>query len=224
MRQAPGWSIALAASLVLTCPAASAATQEQIGSWVLTCPGDAPCLMRASKRFFDKGGITGDLEVQAEATSLVPVIALRGLSNEMLMAASLAGKAEASIQFPGRSREELNCAASSAGYFCSPNGAAGQRLAAALATARAVTVRVSVTLNGTNPLPAQEKSLDLSGTSEALARLRIAGPSQVFGPMTALASPSPEGLMGMADKALKAAGYPNGTATLQELLAKYMKK
>jgi hypothetical protein len=34
----------------------------------------------------------------------------------------------------------------------------------------------------------------------------------------------PEGLMQTADKLLKAAGYPNGVADLQALLAKYRGK
>jgi hypothetical protein len=228
MSQAPRWSLALATSFVAMHCVAAAATQEQIGSWVLTCPGKTPgtesCMMRADKRFLDKGGITGDLEIQAAGKSLVPVVALRGLSTEMLMAASMAGKTEVSIQFPGGPREDLNCAVTSAGYICAPNDAAGQRLSARLATARTATVRASVSMPGVNPLPAQEKSLELSGTGEALNRLRAAGPSQVPSPVTALASQSPEGLMGMADKALKAAGYPNGAATIQSLLAKYMRK
>ncbi|MDR3529970.1 MAG: hypothetical protein P4L90_05365 [Rhodopila sp.] len=220
--------IALALGLVAMLGSASAATQEQIGSWVLSCPGDTPgaepCLMRFNKRFFDKAGITGDLEVQAEGKSLVPVIALRGLSSEILMAAAMAGKTEASVQFGGGQREDLACAASSAGYICSPNDAAASRLAAGLPAARSVTVRVSVPVTGMTPLPVQEKSLDLSGTNEALTRLRTVGPSQVPSPMTALASQTPGALMGMADKALKAAGYQNGAADLQALLGKYMKK
>jgi hypothetical protein len=222
----------LAIGIIAIGGSARAATQEQIGSWVLNCPGDTPgaepCVMRFNKRFLDKRGITGDLEIQARGKSLVPVIALRGLSSEMLMAASLAGKAEASVQLGGGPREDLNCAVSSSGYICSPNDAGTQKLAAGLPLARSVTVRVSVSMAGMSPgmipLAAQEKALDLSGTNEALARLRTVGPSQVPSLMTALASQSPEGMMGMADKLLKAAGYPNGTAQLQALMAKYMKK
>jgi hypothetical protein len=213
-------------------PAARAAPLEQIGGWVLNCPqsvpgatpGSEPCLMRLNQRFFDKAGITGDLEVEAHGKSLVPVIALRGLSTEVLMAAAMAGKAEASIQFDGGAREVLNCAPGVAGYFCSPNDAATQRLAARLPAARSATVRVSVSMAGMNPLPVQEKSLGLSGTKDALARLRTAGPSQVPSPMTAFGPASPAGMMEMVDKALKAAGYPNGIADLRARLAKYMRK
>jgi hypothetical protein len=179
--------------------------------------------MRFNKRFLDKGGLTGDLEVQEQGKSLVPVIALRGLPPEMLMAASMAGKTEASVQFGGGAREDLNCAVTSAGYICSPKDDAAQKLAAGLSAARSVTVRVGVSVTGMNAVPAQEKSLDLSGTNEALAKLRAAGPSRVPSPMTALGGQSPEGMMGMADKLLKAAGYPNGISQIQALMAKYMK-
>jgi hypothetical protein len=215
--------------IVLTCLSlvanrAAAATQEQIGSWVLICPPSEPCLLRAEKRFFDKTGVTGELEVLADGTSLVPVIALRGLPTELLMAAAMAGKTEASMQFGGGPREPLACAPSAAAYICSPPDDAAHALAAGLPTARSVTVRLSVMVPGLKPLPIQDKALDLSGTAEALARLRIAGPSQIPRPITALASPSPGAFMGMADKALKAAGYPNGVADLQALVAKYRAK
>ena len=217
----------LAIGMVVLCGTARAATQEQIGSWVLSCPGDTPgaepCAMRINKRFLDQGGITGDLEIQSPGKSLMPVIALRGLSTEMMMAASLTVKTVASLQFGGGQREDLNCAGSSDGYICSPGDAGGQRLAAGLPLARSVTVRISISMPGVNPLPVQEKTLDMSGTNAALAKLRMVGPSQVPGPMTALASQSPEGMMGMADKLLKAAGYPNGTAQIQAMMAKYMK-
>jgi hypothetical protein len=58
----------------------------------MTCPDGKPaperCLMRLNRRFFETAGITGDLEVQARGAALVPVLAQRGLSNEMLLAAS----------------------------------------------------------------------------------------------------------------------------------------
>jgi hypothetical protein len=41
---------------------------------------------------------------------------------------------------------------------------------------------------------------------------------------TALAAQSPAGLMGAADRALKAAGYADGLAGLQARLAQYLRK
>ena len=130
---------------------------EHVGSWTITCPGGAPCAMRFSKRFFDKSGITGDLEIDAEGDFLVPVLAVRGLSSEVLMAAAMAGKTEASLQFAGGAPETLDCAISESGYICAPNRAAGSKLAAALPAARQVTVRVTVAvIRVCSPLPTQE--------------------------------------------------------------------
>ncbi len=207
--------------------AARAATEQQIGSWVVSCPdGARECQMRFGKRFLDKAGITGDLEVESQGRSLVPVIALRGLSSQILTAASIAGTTEASIQFPGGVRQALTCNATAAGYICAPDEAAGHILSAGLATAKSGTVRVSVSVAGMAPLPAQEKSLDLSGTNEALARLRSVGPSPVPSALAAdgAGAQSPAGMMSIADKMIKAAGYPQGVSGLQGMIAKYMAK
>jgi hypothetical protein len=228
MRASARWSVVLTLGLASMPAIAPAATQEQIGSWLVSCPGHSPrsepCVMRSNKRFLDQGGITIALEVRAQRGILVPVIVLRGLSSEMLTAASQVGTIETWIQFPGGAREKLNCAASAEGYICAPNEAGGSKLAAELPAARAVTARVAVTVAGMPPLPAREKSLHLSGTDEALARLRAVGPAQVPDPTASQASLTPSGLMGMADKALRAAGYPNGVTQLQALLETYMKK
>ncbi len=211
--------------LALMAPIASAAaTQEHVGSWVISCPDSAPCAMRFNKRFLDRAGVTGDLEVQAQGRVLVPVLALRGLSKELLAAATMAGNAAVTLQFAGSPREALDCAISEAGYICAPNGDAATKLAAGLATARRVTVRVAVTVTGMNALPPQERSLDLAGSADALARLRAMGPTPVPNAKTALAAQSPAGLMGAADRALKAAGYANGLAGLQARFSQYLRK
>lgn len=200
---------------------ARAAAPEIIGSWVLSCPADAACVMRASKRFLDKGGISGDLEVQAEGKLLVPVVTLRGLPDEVLMAAAMAGEAEASLQYSGGSRQKLDCTATKIGIVCSPKDDAAKLLAAGLPLAHAATVRVVMTVTRTSALPAQEKAVDLSQTSAALSRLRAVGPAQVPTSMAAEAVQSPASLMGMADKMLKAAGYHSSAAQLDALIAKY---
>jgi hypothetical protein len=222
MRTASG----LMLGVLLWIGTARAATQEHIGSWVLSCAGESgPCLLRFDKRFVDQGGITADLEIQALGKSLVPVLVLRGLPDELMMAASLAGSADASLQFGGGPREDLDCAPGDRAYICSPRDEAAAKLASGLPTARSVTVRVAVSVTGLKPLPLQEKSLNLTATSDALVRLRSVGPTQVPGrSLTALTGQSPAALMGMADKALKAAGYPNGVADLQGLVAKYRGK
>jgi hypothetical protein len=214
----------LALGLIMAIGTAQASSQEHIGSWVLTCPTEKPCVLRLDKRFLDKGGITGDLEVDAIGTALVPVLVLRGLPGEVMMAAALSGRADASVQFAGGPKVTLGCAPSSVGYICSPDRDAAHALAAGLPGARSMKLRVEVSVTGLKPLPIQERHLDLTGTSAALDRLRAAGPSQVPGPLEAVASQSPAALLGMADKALRAAGYRNGVADLQGLLDKYRAK
>jgi hypothetical protein len=221
-------AVILALGLMVPASPAAAATQAHIGSWLLTCPAETPapepCILRLEKRFLDEAGITGDLEVRAIGKMLVPVITLRGLSGELLVAAALASKTEASMQFGDGPRETLDCAPSSLGYICAPKDEAAGRLAAGLPSARSLKVRVTVAVSGLKPLPVQEKTLTLAGTDEALEKLRTVEPTRVPSALTPAASQSPAALATMADKALKAAGYPNGIADLQALLAKYRGK
>jgi hypothetical protein len=220
--------IVLAGWLALLAGDAFAATQTQIGSWVLNCSGESACRLRAEKRFVDQAGITAELEVLADGTALVPVLALRGLSTQVLMMAATTGTVEAWMQLNGGARQALDCALGLEGYFCTPRGNATQALAAGLPAARTMTVRVQATVSGMKPLPAQEKTLALTGTRAALAKLAIAGPQQVPDARMAAATrllpqASPSTLAGMADKALKAAGYPKGVGDLEGLVTKYLK-
>ncbi len=211
--------------LILTAPSLLAATtQEHVGSWVINCPGSGPCVMRFNMHVLDKAGVTGDLEVMARGRALVPVLTLRGLSSELLTAAGMAGRASVSMQFAAGTHETLDCAISQAGYICAPNGEAAAKLAAGLATARQATVRVALTIAGISPLPPQERSMALAGTADALVRLRILGATPVPTVKSAPAAQSPEGLLGAADRALKAAGYPDGVAGLQARLGQYLRK
>jgi hypothetical protein len=190
---------------------ALAAAPEPIGSWILNC-ADAACVLRHKDRFFSKGGVTAGMEVQAVGKDLVPIIALRGLPNDMLLASSMAGKAEASIQFPGAARVDLACAIGDGAHVCAPRADSLAVLAAALPTARSVTVRGSVSMSGLNPLPVRERSLELVRTKEALARLRVVGAP----------SSEPSGWVSLLDRGLKATGYKNGTADLPGLVAGYL--
>ena len=202
----------------------AALADQRIGSWVLSCPGRSQhaqsCLLRASTRLLDKAGITGDLEVQSQNGSLVPVITLRGLPTGVLTAAAFAGTADASIRLAGGPVEALHCAATLAGYVCSPNAEAEHRLAAGLLAAPTATLRVAVAVAGMHPFPAQERSLDLSDTKTALSRLQALGPAQVPEPLP----PVSDRLIGLADKGLRAAGYRDGVAGLQALLEQHLRK
>lgn len=201
--------------------ARNTAQQETIGSWVVSCAADGRCLMRFAKPFVDRNGITGNLEVMKQSRSLVPVVTLRGVPKDLLTAAAVAGKASVSVRFPGAPAETLNCVATNAGGICAPDDDAAPRLAARLVSAPSVTLHLTASLPGMDALPQQHRSLVLSGTAEALDRLRAAGPTSVPPPVTALAPESPAALMATADRLLKAAGYKNGVEGLQSLLDKY---
>lgn len=191
--------------------ATQGAAPDPAGTWLLECEGGA-CLLRHRDRLFSGAGVTADMEVRAAGKALVPVLTLRGLPDQLLLASSMAGKAEASVQFPGAARVELACAIGDGGYVCAPPDEAVAALAAALPKARSVAVRVSLAVSGTNLQPARERVLDLAGTPEALARLRAAGAR----------SAEPGGWVGLLDRGLKAAGYKNGAAELPGLVARYL--
>ncbi|HEX3992899.1 MAG TPA: hypothetical protein VHX39_17145 [Acetobacteraceae bacterium] len=215
--------------LLVLISTATAATQDHIGGWVLACSGQSACRLRAEKRFVDKAGITAELEILADGPSLVPVLALRGLSTEALMTAATMGSVDAWMQLDGGPRETLDCAPAFDGYFCTPRGRAARALAAELPTARTVTMRTQARVTGMTPLPAQQTSLALTGTRQALIRLRAAGtqpvPDANFAAATRLLPQASSGtIAALADKALRAAGYPNGVGDLSGLVAKYLKK
>jgi hypothetical protein len=209
--------------LLIAAGTAAAAPVEHIGSWALQCPdpGAGSCVLRLDKRLVDKGGISVDLEVRAGEHGLVPVLALRGLPEAVMLAASQVGSVDASLQFSDGSRQRLDCAPGSSAYICAPTDDAARKLAADLPNARLVTVRVVATVSGMKPLPVGDRSYALAGTRQALDRLRAAGPAPVPVTVTATEVQSSAALVGMADKALKAAGYKNGIADLGALVAKY---
>jgi hypothetical protein len=210
---------------------APATAEESIGSWILSCR-DRACVLRHKDRLLDASGIVADLEVRAASTApdvptagkslevragagpLVPVIAVRGVPGKVLLAAAAAGTLQASLQFAHGTPVDLPCAVETAGFLCAPRDEAAPALAAAFIPARSLTVRMSLSVAGSNPLTVKDRPLALAGTPEALARLRAAGP-----PSTA-----PDGWLGLLDRGLKAIGYRNGTADIPALLLEYLRR
>ncbi len=64
---------------------------EPVGSWLLACDG-AACVLRHKDRLFRGAGVTADMEVRAAGKALVPVVTLRGLPNQVLLASAMAGE------------------------------------------------------------------------------------------------------------------------------------
>ncbi|MFL5284990.1 MAG: hypothetical protein ACJ8AW_29465, partial [Rhodopila sp.] len=194
-----------------------AAAEQPIGSWILDCREQA-CRLRHKDRLFEAAGIVADLEVRAAGTAsavpvagraqdmradggpLVPVIAVRGVPEEVLLTAAAAGKLQASVQFAHGAPVDLPCAVDTAGFLCVPRDEAAPTLAGVFVGARSMTVRMSLSVAGSNPLTVKDRPLALAGTQEALARLRAAG-----APSTA-----PSGWLSLLDRTLKAVGYRNG--------------
>ncbi len=207
---------AIAAMLLL--PAASqAAAPESIGTWVLNCPEDSKsgCILRHRDRYFAKPPLSADLEVQSVRGALVPVLAVRGIPREALLAASLGGRTEASVRLGNGAWVPLDCGAAGESYQCAPAEGAAATLSASLPAAGSATLRLSVgLLPGMAPVQAPERALDLAGTQAALARLRAVGAIAAPRP----AEPVPEGWLRLADQALKAIGYKNGIADLPAFL------
>jgi hypothetical protein len=177
--------------------------------------------MRHSQGFYDKSGITADLEVMARGAFLVPVVTLRGVPNELLAAAALTGRATVSASFPGARGAVLDCAPTSMGGLCAPSEEAAPYLAAELAKAPSVMLTLTTVVPGMAPIPEQRRVLSLSHTQDALARLRAAGPTPVPEPAAAPSTQSTAGLAASADRWLKAAGYPDGVAGVKALVDRY---
>jgi hypothetical protein len=196
---------------LLILAATPGAAPEAAATWLLDCQGTG-CVLRHRDRLFSGAGVTADMEVRAAGNALVPVLTLRGLPRQVLLASSMAAKPQASVQFPGAARVDLACAIGDDGYVCTPPDDAVAALAAALPKARSVRVRAALPVPGTELRPERERVLQLAGTPEALARLRAAGAP----------SAEPGGWVGLLDRGLKAAGYANGTADLPGLVARYL--
>jgi hypothetical protein len=189
------------------------AADEEIGSWVLACPAPPAgtqadgCILRHKSWVLapGNGGPSAALEVQMRGDSLVPVVALRGMPTQAAVGGSLVLKPDVAVRFDNGPRSPMSCGLSGAAYACAPQLAAIGPTAAALPKAHAVTVRIELTIPGMMTLPPTERTMELSGTEAALARLRAVG-------AITEALPEVPGLdwQGFLDHMLRAAGFANG--------------
>lgn len=201
-----------------------AAAPVPAGAWRLDCSGTGRgCVLRASTPFFTQGAITADLEVMSRHGTLIPVLVLRGVSEDLLTMAALAGSADVMLRFDDDIAQPLDCTVTALGYVCAPGAALGQHLAQRLETARTATAQVKVTMQGVQSPPPQQHRVAIAGTRDALARLRLAGAVDLPSPAPARLH-MPGDLMSAADRLLKAAGYADGIAGAQALLEKYRRR
>ncbi len=152
---------------------------EQVGSWVLTCPTAANCLLRHRSWLLPPptaGGPSAALEVVWRGGRAVPVVAIRGLSVGAALGSVLLLQANAATKFDDAAEMDLPCAPDGGAMVCVPTGAAAVDAASELATSRIVLVRLRLHPGGGTPLPELSRSLELQQTSAALARFRATSP------------------------------------------------
>jgi hypothetical protein len=217
----PSWALGLL--LVGMCANGPAWSQsgrpnhEEIGAWVLSCPVQRiePCLLRHRDWVLppDNAGPSVALEVQMRGDSLVPVVTLRGLPTASSLGGSLVLDLVITLSFDGDKPLTLLCGSSGSYYACAPAPAALQAIAAILPKARVLQVDMSLTIPGFMALPRQRRSMDLSGTPQALGRLLAVGPGGESLPAFAGLD-----LRGFLDRILHATGYDNGMADVVPLL------
>lgn len=189
---------------------------EDIGSWVLTCPTTANCLLRHRSWLLPPtgGGPTAALEVMWRGGRALPAVAIRGLSVGGALGGVLLLQANAATRFDDASEIDLPCAPDGGAIVCVPTGAAAADAASELATSRMVLVRLRLHPGGAIPLPEISRSLELLQTTTALARLRATAPAGEAGPAIAGLD-----LRGFLDRLARDAGFRGGLADLLPTVA-----
>ena len=201
---------------------ASNPVQEDIGSWLLRCPGGRPgetpprCVLRHRDWVLPpgEGGASAALEVQTRGDVLVPIVTLRGLSTPANLGGSLVVTLSVALSLDGGEPVILRCGSSGTYFACAPEPSALHAVAGQLPKARTLSVDFSLTIPGLIGLPPQRQFMDLSGTPRALGRLVATGPPD------GESLPALEGLdiRGFADRVLSHCGYPHGVEEAAPLL------
>lgn len=192
--------------------------EELVGVWLLACHAATvtkpePCIMRHRDWVLQpgSGGLSAALEVQARDGALVPVVTLRGIPAQAALGTSLLMKPQVHFHYDAGPPIGMTCGLSGIIYACAPDAPLIAAAASGLRPARSITVRIELSIPGMFALPPQEQRLDLSGTSQALARLAATG-----GLVSDEALPAVPGLdlRGFLDRVLRGAGFENGIADL----------
>jgi hypothetical protein len=191
-----------------------AAAPGPIGFWRLACRVPGHCLLRYAPWILAPGGSRpgAALEVQRRGGWLVPVVTLQGASTQALVGGLLALHPRVRLRFTPGTSVGLSCGLDEAAVICAPVDPAAA--AAALPPATSVRVDLLLRLPDGAALPPQGATLALSGTQDALAKLRAAGAAGE-------ALPAEPGLdwIGFLDKLMRTAGFSNATAGLLLRLA-----
>ena len=189
---------------------------ENIGSWVLTCPTAANCVLRHRSWLLPPigGGPNAALEVVWRGGRAVPMVAIRDLSVGAALGGVLLMQANAAMKFDDASEIDLPCAPNSGAIVCVPTGAAAADAASQLTISHMVLVRLRIHPGGATPLPEISRSLELQQTTAALARLRATASVGEAGPAIAGLD-----LRGFLDRLARDAGFRGGLADLLPTVA-----
>jgi hypothetical protein len=186
---------------------------DPIGTWVLSCPMAVgqPCIMRHRDWILPpvNGSPSAALEIQLRGDILVPVVTVRGLPAIAALGGSVLIKPTLTIGFDGGRKIEMACESGDKSFSCGPPAAVVPVMGGLLPKARRIDASMTIGLPGVAPLPPQERSLELSGTEAALARLRIVG-------AVGEALPDVPGLdlRGFIERLLRDMGFPAGGGDL----------
>lgn len=162
--------------LTLAVAVAARAQSVDFGSWRLSCATDrmtdrSNCLLRhrdwAEPPAAGQAGLA--LEVADRGGRLVPLVTARDLGLEQAARGLQALSGTAQLRFPPNRLIELPCGLEGRSLVCAPRPEDAARAESELATADRALVRMTGLTGGSTAEPAE---LALSGTRDALARLR----------------------------------------------------
>lgn len=197
------------------------AADQQIGSWIVECTAPGDCVMRNAAWVLPPGGgrPSAALEVRRRDDAFVPVVTLRGLSTEQAVGGMLTMKASVAVSLDNERPVALDCSLASAAIVCAPLGDAATATAAELPGARTATVHIQLSIPGMMALPAEQRSMSLVSTREALARFSADGPPPEEAPIE-------PGLdwNGFVQLIFRELGFHNGVADLQNSTAALLRR
>ena len=217
----------LAMLAIATAPAqAQSVKSEDIGTWTVACPSEAhagPCRMRYQRWIVppQNGRPSVGFEVRDTGARMVPQLAVRDLPMQLAIAGMMAATPTMELKFDGGAKLPLACGMEGDAILCAPAPDMAADAAAQLKTAHTVLVHVHVQLagaDGPSPIPDQTRSLPLSGTAQALDRFRAVASAE---PLPAAGSQGGT-MRTMADKLLRAVGFPGGVNDIMQKAMQWM--
>jgi len=206
--------VALALLLAGPAMAQPRPANQQVGSWIVTCPPDQPssCQMRHESWLLPPGtnGPSASLEVMQRGGQFVPVVALRGLTTQTAFGGMMALSATVTLSLDNGPPIALACGLDGAAIICAPEGDA----ATAIASAHTAQVRIALSIPGVASLPEQSRSVELRRTAEAIAMFRSTAPAD----RTVPALPGLD-WHDFLDRLMREAGFERGVADMMPSLS-----